>query len=63
MAVAASEVLRHRARLDEAAVRVAAGKMSGAVRTGAGFGEHAFAIETGVIFGSGSSRTRLRPQN
>jgi len=49
MAVAAAEVLRHRARLDEVAARVAAGKMSGAVGTGAGFGEHAFAIENGVM--------------
>ena len=48
-AVGAAEVVRHRRRLDELAPRVAVGKMAGAVGTGAGFGPHALAVETGVM--------------
>ena len=49
MAVGAAEVLRNRRRLDELLPRVAVGKMAGAVGTGAGFGEHAEAVEIGVM--------------
>ncbi|MGI0151129.1 MAG: adenylosuccinate lyase, partial [Thermoplasmata archaeon] len=49
MAGAAAEILRQRARLDEIAPRVAAGKMAGAVGTGASFGANALAVETGVM--------------
>ncbi|MHB8352134.1 MAG: adenylosuccinate lyase [Thermoplasmata archaeon] len=49
MAGGAAEVLRQRQRLDEIAVRVAAGKMAGAVGTGASFGAHAVAVEEGVM--------------
>jgi adenylosuccinate lyase len=49
MAVAAAEVVRHRARLDELLPRLAVGKMAGAVGTGAGFGEKAAEVETGVM--------------
>ena len=49
MAGAAAELLRHRQRLDELAPRVAAGKISGAVGTGASFGAHAAAVEEGVM--------------
>ncbi|MGB6501465.1 MAG: adenylosuccinate lyase [Thermoplasmata archaeon] len=49
MAVAAAEIVRHLQRLDELAPRLAVGKMSGAVGTGAGFGEHAAAVEDGVM--------------
>ena len=49
MAVGAAEVLRHRERLDELRPRLLVGKMSGAVGTGAGFGEHAAQIETLVM--------------
>ena len=48
-AVAASEVLRHRDRLDQLRPRVAVGKISGAVGTGAGFGPKAEEIEAGVM--------------
>ena len=49
MAVGASEVLRHRQRLDELLPRLIVGKMAGAVGTGAGFGEHAARIEELVM--------------
>jgi len=49
MAVAAAEFARHRRRLDELAPRVAVGKMAGAMGTGAGFGAHAAAVESGVM--------------
>ena len=48
-AVGAAEIMRHRRRLDELTPRLAVGKMAGAVGTGAGFGEHAVAIEEGVM--------------
>ncbi len=49
MAVAAAEVARHRRRLDQLLPRLAVGKMSGAVGTGAGFGTNAEKIESGVM--------------
>ena len=49
MAVAAAEVLRHRRRLDELLPRLAVGKMAGALGTGAGFGERAAGVESGVM--------------
>jgi adenylosuccinate lyase len=49
MAVAAAEVIRHRARLDELAPRLLVGKMAGAIGTGAGFGAHAVEIEAEVM--------------
>ncbi len=49
MAVAAAEVMRHRRRLDELAPRLAVGKMSGAVGTGAGFGPNAAEVEALVM--------------
>ena len=49
MAVAAAEFARHRHRLDELRPRVAVGKMSGAVGTGAGFGSASPQIEEGVM--------------
>jgi len=49
MAVAAAEVVRQRDRLDQIAPRLCVGKMAGAVGTGAGFGEHAVAVEDGVM--------------
>ncbi|MCI4348165.1 MAG: adenylosuccinate lyase [Thermoplasmata archaeon] len=49
MAVSAAEVLRHRRRLDELSVRLCVGKMSGAVGTGAGFGEKSAEIEAAVM--------------
>jgi adenylosuccinate lyase len=49
MAVAASEVLRHRRRLDELLPRLVVGKMAGAVGTGASFGSNAAAVEDGVM--------------
>jgi adenylosuccinate lyase len=49
MAVGAAEVVRHRRRLDELLPRLAVGKMSGAVGTGAGFGANAEAIEASVM--------------
>jgi adenylosuccinate lyase len=49
MAVGAAEVLRHRERLDQLSPRLCVGKISGAVGTGAGFGEHAAAVESGVM--------------
>ncbi len=49
MAVAAAEVTRHRRRLDELVPRLAVGKMSGAVGSGAGFGRHAVEVEAGVM--------------
>lgn len=49
MAGGAAELLRHRQRLDELAPRVAAGKMAGAVGTGASFGDRAAAVEEGVM--------------
>lgn len=49
VAVFASEVLRHRERLTGAAPRVVAGKMSGAVGTGAAFGPRALEIQTSVM--------------
>ena len=48
-AVGAAEVLRHRHRLDELLPRLAVGKMSGAVGTGAGFGRQAAEVEAGVM--------------
>ena len=50
LAVGAAEVLRDRRRLDDLTPRIAVGKMSGAVGTGAGFGSHAEAIEREVMF-------------
>ncbi len=49
MAAAAAEVVRHIHRLDELRPRLAVGKMSGAVGTGAGFGAHAAELEAGVM--------------
>ncbi len=49
MAGGAAEILRHRARLDELRPRLACGKMAGAVGTGASFGDHAAAVESGVM--------------
>ncbi|MCI4331127.1 MAG: adenylosuccinate lyase [Thermoplasmata archaeon] len=49
MAVCAAEVFRHRRRLDELLPRLAVGKLSGAVGTGAGFGPHAEAVEAGAM--------------
>ena len=49
IAVFASEVLRHRERLRETSRRILVGKMSGAVGTGAGFGEHALRIQDEVM--------------
>ena len=49
MAVSAAEVFRHRERLDELTPRVTAGKVAGAVGTGAGFGTRAEAVEAGVM--------------
>ena len=49
MAVAAAEVVRHRRRLDELLPRLAVGKMSGAVGTGAGFGREAERVERLVM--------------
>ena len=49
IAVAAAEVVRDRERLDELSRRLIVGKMAGAVGTGAGFGQHAEAIEQGVM--------------
>ena len=48
MAVAAAEVARHRRR-SRSCSRIAVGKMSGAVGTGAGFGIHAEAVESAVM--------------
>lgn len=49
VAVGAAEIMRHRRRLDQLLPRLAVGKMAGAVGTGAGFGRHAVAVETGVM--------------
>jgi adenylosuccinate lyase len=49
MIVFASEVARHLARLDEQRPRICAGKMSGAVGTGAGFGPDHEALEAVVM--------------
>ncbi len=49
VAVAAAEVMRHRQRLDELRPRLAVGKMSGAVGTGASFGRHASEVESRVM--------------
>jgi adenylosuccinate lyase len=49
MIVFASEVGRHIERLRETKPRVAVGKMSGAVGTGAGFGQHATKIQALVM--------------
>jgi len=49
MAVAAAEVMRHRDRLDQLAPRLAVGKMSGAVGTGASFGPGAARLEARVM--------------
>ncbi len=49
MAVAAAEVGRHRHRLHELRRRLLVGKLSGAVGTGAGFGEKAAAVEDGAM--------------
>ncbi|MDE1820376.1 MAG: adenylosuccinate lyase [Euryarchaeota archaeon] len=51
----AAEFLRHRTRLGELAPRLAVGKMSGAVGTGASFGEHASAVEDRTMKGLGLS--------
>ncbi|MGA8303297.1 MAG: adenylosuccinate lyase [Thermoplasmata archaeon] len=48
-AVGAAEVLRHRRRLDELLPRLTVGKIAGAMGTGAGFGRHAEAVESGVL--------------
>lgn len=40
-----SEMLRHRERVREMRPRVCVGKMSGAIGTGAGFGEHFFQVQ------------------
>ena len=49
IAVGAAEVVRHRRRLEELLPRLAVGKISGAVGTGAGFGRQAAAVEIGVM--------------
>ena len=49
VAVGAAEVVRHRHRLEELLPRLAVGKISGAVGTGAGFGRHAVEVEAGVM--------------
>ncbi len=49
MAVFASEVARHRERLRQATPRIAVGKMSGAVGTGAAFGPQALDIQAAVL--------------
>ncbi len=49
VAVGAAEFLRHRQRWDELQPRLAVGKMSGAVGTGASFGARAEEIEAGVM--------------
>lgn len=49
IAVAAAEIARHRRRLDELAPRLLVGKLSGAVGTGAAFGEQAAELETRVM--------------
>ncbi len=49
MTVFAAEILRHIERLEEAEKRLCAGKMMGAVGTGAGFGEKAFEIQSMVM--------------
>ncbi len=49
MAVGAAEVVRHRERLDQLAVRLCVGKMAGAVGTGAGFGAKAAEVEAGTM--------------
>lgn len=49
MIVFAAEVGRHLERLDEALPRVCAGKMSGAVGTAAGFGDHAARLQELVM--------------
>lgn len=49
MVGAAAEIVRHRTRLGELLPRLAVGKMAGAVGTGAGFGAHAEAVESGVM--------------
>ncbi|HTT17252.1 MAG TPA: adenylosuccinate lyase [Thermoplasmata archaeon] len=49
MAVAAAEVVRHRARLRELRPRLLVGKIAGAVGTGAGFGEHAAEVEAATM--------------
>jgi adenylosuccinate lyase len=49
MAVAAAEVVRHRARLRELRKRLLVGKLAGAVGTGAGFGERAADVEEAAM--------------
>ncbi len=49
MAVYASEVQRHIARLDESKERILVGKMTGAVGTGAALGEKALLIQESVM--------------
>jgi adenylosuccinate lyase len=49
MAVAAAEVGRHRRRLVELRRRLLVGKLSGAVGTGAGFGDKASEVEDGAM--------------
>ena len=49
MAVFASEVVRHLARIDEIRDRVCVGKMMGAVGTGAGLGPRALQLQTLVM--------------
>ncbi|HEV2429872.1 MAG TPA: adenylosuccinate lyase [Thermoplasmata archaeon] len=49
MAVGAAEIQRHRRRLSEILPRLAVGKMSGAVGTGAGFGVQAADVEAKVL--------------
>ncbi len=49
MAVGAAEVVRHRQRLRELSRRLLVGKLSGAVGTGAGFGDRAAEVEEAAL--------------